>query len=259
MFRTALHVRHVQGKTWALTRPLVLEGRREFFVIKAGFQTDFASIPKPVRWLLDNAGANAEAAVLHDALWRESKRMPTPVVDPWDADGIFRSVLRETGATALTRGLMWFAVRLVASVQGRLGRQGPRLAVKLAQLLGVFALGLCTAAGPTAVAMGGLVVYWVGNWVVSAAWWPLERHRFRHATNWPWPWRPTAAARHTAPPPDDLFVVLARPGSAPAPSTALPASLALEALLAGERDVTNDEIDQALAVGNLGPDQDAPA
>lgn len=258
MFRTALHVRHVDGKTWALTRPLVWEGQREFFVVKAGFLTDFASIPKPVRWLLDNAGANAEAAVLHDALWRESKRRVNPAVDPWDADGVFRSVLRETGATTLTRGLMWFAVRVLAMVQGRIGRQGPSWPVKVLQLLGVFAIGSLTALGPTLVAAAGLAVYWVGNWIVAAAWWPLERHRFGNATNWPWPWKRPATMRHDDPPPDALFLILPRPASAPTGSPALVAGLALEALLGEERDITNTDIDQALAVGDFGPMEDVP-
>ena len=81
MFRTKLHVAHIDDKRWQLTRPLVWEGQWQYFVIRAGFQTDFASIPKPVRWLLDNAGRNAEAAVLHDAVWRESKRKDKPRID----------------------------------------------------------------------------------------------------------------------------------------------------------------------------------
>jgi hypothetical protein len=187
MFRTTLKVSHVDGNRWELLAPLVYEGTSQYFVIRSGFETDFASIPKPVRWLLDSAGQNSEAAVLHDAVWRESKRETEPRVDPWHADGLFRRALRETGAPALTRGLMWFAVRLAATVSGRFGRLGPSLFVKVLQLLGIFVLGVVAALGPTLVALVGLVVYWIANWVVALVWQFYERGRMRESPNWPWP------------------------------------------------------------------------
>jgi hypothetical protein len=186
MFRTTLQVAHVARKDWVLTKPLVWEGEWEFFIIRSGFRTDFASIPKPVRWLLDNAGGNAEAAVLHDAVWRESQRKVGSRVDPWHADGVFRSGLRQTGSPALTRTLMWFAVRLVATVSGRFGRLGPSLVVKVLQLFGVFVLGVVSALVPTVIAALGLVSYWLFSWIVAIVCSPIERRR-GHATNWPWP------------------------------------------------------------------------
>ena len=158
MFETQLAVRHLHGNRWQLTDALVWQGREELFVIRSGFETDFASIPKPLRWLLDNAGANSEAAVLHDAAWRESQH-ENPRIDPWDADGMLRRALRETGATALTRGLMWFGVRFAAIVRGRYGREGPGKFVKIGQLVGMFILGVVTALIPTLVTLFGLVVF----------------------------------------------------------------------------------------------------
>ena len=157
MFRTTLHVAHVDRKNWRLTKPLIWEGRWEFFIIRSDFRTDFASIPKPVRWLLDNAGRNAEAAVLHDAVWRESKRMTGSRVDPWHADGVFRRALRQTGAPVLTRSLMWFAVRSAATVSGRFGK-GPKLSEKLSQLFAILLLGTVSALVPTVIAAG-----WIGR------------------------------------------------------------------------------------------------
>jgi hypothetical protein len=186
MFRTTLHVAHVDQKDWRLTKPLVWEGEWEFFIIRPDFRTDFASIPKPVRWLLDNAGRNAEAAVLHDAVWRESKRKNGSRIDPWHADGVFRRALRQTGSPALTRALMWFAVRAAATVAGRFGKLGPSLAAKVAQLLGILLLGTLTALGPTIIAAVGLVFYWLWSWVVAVVWSPVEGRRGTE-TNWPWP------------------------------------------------------------------------
>jgi hypothetical protein len=52
---------------------------------------------------MENAGADSEAEVLHDAVYQESK-LDDRRVDPADADGIFRRALRETGSTALPGG-----------------------------------------------------------------------------------------------------------------------------------------------------------
>ncbi|MFN0093039.1 MAG: DUF1353 domain-containing protein [Acidimicrobiales bacterium] len=206
-FCTSLAVRHLDGKAWQLTSPLVWEGGEQLYVIRSGFETDFASIPKPMRWLLDNAGANSEAAVLHDAVWRESKRPDRPRVDPADADGMFRRALRETGATALTRGLMWFGVRAAAIVKGRYGAAGPPRVTKLAQLTGMGVLGLVTAGVPTVIAAVGLVLFWPWNWLVALVWRGYEKRRFPgFAGNWPWP----SAARSTRryPPLEERLVIL---------------------------------------------------
>jgi Protein of unknown function (DUF1353) len=190
MFLSTLSVKHIEGKHWAVTQPLLWKGKWQLFVIRAGFETDFASIPIMLRWLLDNAGANSEAAVLHDAVWRESKRKVDPEVDPADADGIFRSALRQTGATALTRGLMWFGVRTIAIFGGRYGKAGPPRWVKLGQILGMLVLGLVAAGVPTLVVIVGLGIYWVANWIVALVWQIFERRRFPgFAPNWPWPFR----------------------------------------------------------------------
>ncbi len=187
-FRTPLSVRHEIGEDWRLLDPLVFQGSRDFFVIRKGFRTDFASIPRPVRWLFDTAGANSEPGVLHDALWRESKRgdgVPSRV-DPWDADGLFRRALRESGATALTRGLMWIAVRAVAIAGGRVGSAGPPLPVKVGQVAGMATVGVAAVGAPTAVAALGRIVYWIAEWLFALPWATVERMRGRR-TNLPWP------------------------------------------------------------------------
>ena len=204
MFRSTLHVAHISTKRWELTRPLVWEGKWQYIIVRTGFETDFASIPKPIRWLLDNAGGNAEAAVLHDAVWRESRR-ETPRIDPWHADGIFRKALRETGSTALSRSLMWFAVRAVATLSGRFGKKGPPLLIKVLQLLAILVLGIFTALVPTVVAVVGLFVFWIASWLVAVVWWPFERFRLREPTNWPWPHKARSKLRR--PPARELLIV----------------------------------------------------
>jgi hypothetical protein len=189
-FRTPLSVRHEVGEDWRLLDPLVFEGSRDFFVIRKDFRTDFASIPRPVRWLFDSTGENSEPGVLHDAVWRESKRADgvPPRIDPWDADGLFRRALRESGATALTRGLMWFAVRAAAIAAGRVGSGGPSMPVKVGKIAGMATVGVVTVGAPTAVAFLGRIVYWMVEWLVALPWAVVERVRGKR-TNLPWPAR----------------------------------------------------------------------
>ena len=188
MFSTRLSVSHIEGRRWTLNDPLVWAGKWELMVVRSGFETDFASIPNAFRWFLDNAGANSEAAVLHDAVWRESQR-DDPRVDPADADGIFRRALRETGSTALTRGLMWGAVRAAAIAHGRFGKKGPPIFVKLFQLVGILILALVTALPATVVVVVGLVIFWVANWIIAVLWRFFEVRTFEGFSG-NWPWRP---------------------------------------------------------------------
>lgn len=212
-FRTPLSVRHDIGEEWRLLEPLVFEGSRDFLVIRQGFRTDFASIPRPVRWLFDTAGIHSEPAVLHDAVWRESKRTDgrTPRVDPWDADGLFRRALRESGATALTRGLMWIAVRAAAVAAGRFGRSGPPWPMKLAKMAGMATVGVVTVGAPTAVAFVGRIFYWLVEWAVAGPWSAVERLRGRRP-NLPWPHGPRHDDREDPPKEYLLVIPIGSPG-----------------------------------------------
>jgi hypothetical protein len=256
-FRTPLSVRHELGEDWLLLEPLVFEGRDEYFVIRKGFRTDFASIPRPVRWLIDTAGANSEPGVLHDAVWRESKRTDRdpPRVDPWDADGLFRRALRESGATAITRALMWIAVRAAAIVAGRVGRNGPSAPVKGLQLVVMALVGAVAIGVPSAVALVGRAFYWVIEWLVAVPTLLFERSRGT-TPNLPWPLsaarkraaaksEPEAAAdeQATKGPPKDLLMVIERTSAG---------GRALEALLGdGDDQVLQEEALDALPTEEL--------
>ena len=206
-FRTPLRVSHEVGEEWRLLDPLVFEGRRDYFVIRKGFRTDFASIPRAVRWLFDPAGTNSQAGVLHDAVWRESKRKDVTAarIDPWDADALFRRALRESGATALTRALMWIAVRAVAVGSGRFGRSGPPLPVKVAQVIGMAGFGVASVGAPTAAAVVGRGFYWLLEWLVAGPWHLFERSRGTR-TNLPWPMG-AKHERRKEPPREYLLVI----------------------------------------------------
>jgi len=96
------------GDYWRLTRPLVYSGARDTFVVPAGFQTDFASVPHWATWLLPRTGRHNRAAVVHDYLCR------TGEVPRLDADRIFLRILRELGVPEWRARAMYLGVRIAA-------------------------------------------------------------------------------------------------------------------------------------------------
>ena len=102
-------VRSSGPEEWELLEPLAYRGRRDRFVVPAGFRTDLATVPRVVVWLVPRWGLYTRAAVLHD--WLCTVGIATGVVTARDADGLFRRVLRESGVPVLRRWLMWCGVR----------------------------------------------------------------------------------------------------------------------------------------------------
>lgn len=95
--------------------------RAEAFDLAAGYRlpddgsdgdgTDLASIPRPLRWLLDSYGVHTLAAVLHDKLivrQRDEGALKSDVV----ADRFFREMLHACGMPLFLRWTAWSAVAL---------------------------------------------------------------------------------------------------------------------------------------------------
>lgn len=78
-------------------------------VVKKGFITDYASIPR-ILWSVfpRDSGDSRRASVLHD--WLYSYHLDYTRVG---ADMIFREALKHDGAGIIKRWLLWIAVRLV--------------------------------------------------------------------------------------------------------------------------------------------------
>lgn len=93
------------GRRWKLKEDLIYKGSRETFTIPAGFETDFASVPRIFWSVLPPHGVYSRAAVLHDWLYIEQP------VSRKDADGLFRRSMKELGVGYLKRTVMWLAVR----------------------------------------------------------------------------------------------------------------------------------------------------
>jgi uncharacterized protein DUF1353 len=131
-----LMIRPHGTSNWQLVEDLVYEGSDQRFVIPAGYVTDFATVPKFMRWLFDEHGPYTRAAIVHDWLITEMARWVAetrnggangwlPPATSRDTDGIFRRIMREEGTPKPARWVMWAAVRVGAACNSRraYGRQ----------------------------------------------------------------------------------------------------------------------------------------
>lgn len=132
MFDSELSIRAVGPRTWSLTSPLIWTGREgQTFTVPIGFVTDFASVPRFLRWLVEPYGPYTRAAVLHDWLLVElagwsRRHLGNVVIAPMDGsddapparsrdcDGIFRAAMADLGTPGVLRWSMWAAVRLAS-------------------------------------------------------------------------------------------------------------------------------------------------
>jgi len=126
---TTVDVRQFDDKTWTILRGLTYHGTVDDFEVPAEGHTDFASVPRVFVWFLPRYGRYTRAAILHDYLWNVA--VPAGRLSRVDADGIFRSAMRELEVPFLRRWIMWAAVRwgALAKRDGRRGwwREAPRV------------------------------------------------------------------------------------------------------------------------------------
>ncbi|CAG9205866.1 conserved hypothetical protein [Burkholderia gladioli] len=95
--------------TWRLTAPLIYQSdvADKVFTVPAGFETDFASVPRaPVAFLLAADSAH-EASTVHDFLYTA----PHPVNRSM-ADAVLKEASIVSGVPAWRAWLMWGGVRI---------------------------------------------------------------------------------------------------------------------------------------------------
>ena len=93
------------GKHWNLAQSFTLCG----WTVPQGFITDFASIPRPLWWLLPRWGKYGPAAILHDYLYR------TAPVSRFDADNLFADAMDACEVNPITSTVIFLSVRIFGS------------------------------------------------------------------------------------------------------------------------------------------------
>jgi hypothetical protein len=98
------------GRTWVLRSEfgydVGAEGSNDQITIPVGFQTDFASIPRPFWAVLPKWGTYGNAAVIHDWLYWKQDRSRA------DADAVLLEGMVVFGVSSFVRYTIYTAVRL---------------------------------------------------------------------------------------------------------------------------------------------------
>lgn len=103
------------GKRFKLHFDFTYLWKREYIEIRvrAGFVTDFASIPWLARVLLPKLGRYNKAAVIHDAIYEARVYTLLPYrFTRKEADVIFRDAMKELGVKPWQYNIMYWAVRI---------------------------------------------------------------------------------------------------------------------------------------------------
>lgn len=163
-FDSELSIRGYGAATWMLTAPLIWTGTKgDTFTVPIGFITDFATVPRFLRWLVLPYGPYTRAAVLHDWLlvaladWTAhgpgtgyaGTNSSNPPATSREADGVFRVAMHDLGTPWLLRWVMWTGVRWASLFSSRRA-YGRRIARDLPAMLGVSLLVLCSVLIPVA-------------------------------------------------------------------------------------------------------------
>jgi hypothetical protein len=107
-------------RRWRVVTPLQYEvgflGSGRLIIVPPGFETDGASVPRPLWSLLPAWGRYSRAAVVHDRLCT-LLNAGTPHAEAPDrrhADAIFYEAMKVCGVSPIIRFVMWLAVRIEA-------------------------------------------------------------------------------------------------------------------------------------------------
>lgn len=90
-----------------LDDPLIGEWRGRAYVVPEGFETDLASIPRVVQWLLPVIDKHVYPSIMHDYGYEDG----WPNVTRAQVDRMFLDAMAAIGVPWWKRNLMWAAVR----------------------------------------------------------------------------------------------------------------------------------------------------
>lgn len=106
-FQTPLRVEYLDGEQWRLLEPFAyVHPTAGVITVPAGFETDFASIPRALWAIYPPTGKWGKAAVVHDYLYHLGS------LTRKECDQIFLQGMKDLGVPRARRTLMYWAVRV---------------------------------------------------------------------------------------------------------------------------------------------------
>ena len=96
------------GIIWKVHEPFVFSFNGEFIYVPQGFETDFASVPRPFRFIVPKSGKYNQAAVVHDFVYIHL----THIYTKEQADLMFLEGMKELGVNKFKRYIMYYSVKL---------------------------------------------------------------------------------------------------------------------------------------------------
>lgn len=112
-FTTPLKLEFGDGKTWKVTEEFIYrigdENSPNLIHVPAGFETDFASVPRFFWRILPPTGEYGKAAVVHDYLYATHQESG---ITKKDVDKIFLEAMGVLGVDEWKRQSMYWAVKL---------------------------------------------------------------------------------------------------------------------------------------------------
>lgn len=103
---------------WEIVEEYKYATSKGIIIVPAGFRTDYASVPRVFRNIINSYGKHGRAAVIHD--WLYSIKCPLKITRE-EADQIFLEIMEECEVPKWKRVLMYRLVRLFGGFHYRKG------------------------------------------------------------------------------------------------------------------------------------------
>ena len=108
----------IDDKYWEVMEDYYYQTSRGTIRVPKGFRTDYASVPKIFRNIINTYGKHGRAAVVHD--WLYSSRCEVNISRA-EADKIFLEIMVEWNVKKYKRLLMYYLVRIFGESHFRKG------------------------------------------------------------------------------------------------------------------------------------------
>ena len=106
---TELKTTPIDDKYWLVNEEYRYQTSKGLVVVPKGFRTDYASVPRVFRNIINSYGKHGRAAVVHD--WLYSSRCEVNISRA-EADKIFLEIMVEWNVKKYKRILMYILVRI---------------------------------------------------------------------------------------------------------------------------------------------------